>query len=471
MNENLFAVIEKAVANRDAACFITEKGVRLSYDELFRNVGLVACYLTDRGIGPGDRVMVQVPKSIEMVELYLATLKIGAIFVPINTAYKQSEVQYFLDDAEPKLFVTDAREIAREAAGLTPLAESAQRGRDDIAAIVYTSGTTGRSKGAMLTHGNLASNGLALVEAWGFTQEDVLLHTLPVFHVHGLFVALHCALLSNSSVIWLDRFDEDLILERLAQATVMMGVPTYYTRLLANPALTAERAEGIRLFISGSAPLLETAFHAFEQRTGKRIVERYGMSESAIITTNPLVGKRIAGSVGYPLPGVALRVSGGEEIGMIEIRGPNVFAGYWRNPEKTDESFTADGYFITGDLGRTDADGRLWITGRAKDLVISGGYNVYPKELELVIDETEGVIESAVIGVPHPDFGEAVVAVVVGSAEERDVIDFASARLASFKVPKRVFQLPALPRNALGKVEKNKLRDMFGQIFAADHHA
>jgi len=466
MTDSLYAAIRSAIRDESRTCFITEAGEQMSYRDLLEQTGRIARYFESQSIMPGDRIVVQAPKSLELVALYLATLQIGAVFVPLNTAYTQSEIHYFLEDAQPKVFIQDAREIAHLAGALEPLPGCVSRSSSDTAAIVYTSGTTGRSKGAMLSHGNLVSNARALCAAWGFTQDDVLLHALPIFHVHGLFVALHCALLSNCSMAWLARFDETAVLKLLPQVSVMMGVPTFYTRLLATPKFTKEAASKVRLFISGSAPLLETAFHDFEARTGKRILERYGMSEAAIITSNPLEGDRVAGSVGYPLPGIDLRITG-DEIGMIEIRGPNVFSGYWRSQEKTDESFTSDGFFITGDLGRADPDGRVWVTGRAKDLVISGGYNVYPKEIELILDEIEGVTESAVIGVPHPDFGEAVVAVVVGSAEERDVISRAAARLASFKVPKRVFAVSSLPRNALGKVEKNTLRKTFSETFVS----
>jgi malonyl-CoA/methylmalonyl-CoA synthetase len=318
----------------------------------------------------------------------------------------------------------------------------------------------------MLTHGALAANALALHEAWGFTPDDVLLHALPIFHVHGLFVALHCAFLSGCPMVWLNRFDEAAVLERLSGATVMMGVPTFYTRLLAHPGLTREATAHMRLFISGSAPLLESAFEAFEARTGHRILERYGMSEAVIITTNPLEGERKPGSVGFPLPGVDLRIGGGEETGVIEIRGPSVFSGYWRMPEKTAEEFTADGFFITGDVGRLDADGRLWISGRAKDLIISGGYNVYPKEVELILDEQPGVRESAVIGVPHPDFGEGVVAVVEGQGDEAALIAALRGRLAGYKTPKRVVFVEALPRNAMGKIQKALLRRTYAGLFA-----
>jgi len=308
---------------------------------------------------------------------------------------------------------------------------------------------------------------VALHEAWGFTADDVLLHALPVFHVHGLFVALHCALLSGCPMVWLPKFVDAEVLAGLAQATVMMGVPTFYTRLLANPDFKREKAAGVRLFISGSAPLLPSTFAEFEERTGQRILERYGMSEAVIITTNPLAGGRLPGSVGYPLPGVDLRIGGGEQTGVIEIRGPSVFSAYWRMPEKTAEEFTSDGYFITGDVGRRDPDGRVWISGRAKDLIISGGYNVYPKEIELVFDELPGVVESAVIGVPHPDFGEGVVAVVLGQGDEAAMIAQSRRQLAAYKTPKRVVFLDELPRNAMGKVQKNLLRERFADLFRA----
>jgi malonyl-CoA/methylmalonyl-CoA synthetase len=333
--------------------------------------------------------------------------------------------------------------------------------------LIYTSGTTGRSKGAMLSHGNLAANAVALHRIWGFSPDDVLLHALPIFHVHGLFVALHCAFLSGAPMVWLPKFDDAQVMAGLARSTVMMGVPTFYTRLLANPAFTREAAQHMRLFICGSAPLLESTFAEFEDRTGMRILERYGMSEAVIITSNPLVGERIPGSVGYPLPGVQLRIGGGAETGVIEIRGPSVFSGYWRMPEKTAEEFTADGWFITGDVGRTDPDGRVWISGRAKDLIISGGYNVYPKEIELVLDELPGVVESAVIGVPHPDFGEGVVAVLIGQGEEAAIVAQARAQLAAFKAPKRVVFVEDLPRNAMGKVQKNLLRERYAALFEA----
>jgi malonyl-CoA/methylmalonyl-CoA synthetase len=399
--------------------------------------------------------------------IYLGVLKAGAVFLPLNAAYTSSEVDYFVKDAEPRVFITDAEGFVAEARAARPLTTAVPRGDDDLAALVYTSGTTGRSKGAMLSHGNVAANALALHEIWGFTPDDVLLHALPIFHVHGLFVALHCAFLSGAPMVWLAKFDDARVLDGLARCTVMIGVPTFYARLLANPDFTRQRASHMRLFISGSAPLLESTFADFEARTGQRILERYGMSEAVIITSNPLDGERIPGSVGYPLPGVELRIGGGAETGVIEIRGPSVFGGYWRMPEKTAEEFTADGFFITGDVGRQDPDGRVWISGRAKDLIISGGYNVYPKEIELVLDELAGVTESAVVGVPHPDFGEGVVAVVIGAGEEAALISACRQQLAPYKAPKRIVFVDELPRNAMGKVQKNLLRERFSSLFMA----
>jgi malonyl-CoA/methylmalonyl-CoA synthetase len=468
MSHNLYDSLAAAFpADRSRPVFLHPDGSALSYGALEDSVARTAAHLVEKeGVEPGDRVALLVEKTAESVILYLATLKAGAIFVPINPAYTPSEVSYFVENGEPRLLVEDAAAFVARAASAAPLTASVPRAADDLAAIIYTSGTTGRSKGAMLSHGNLLENARALHALWGFTPDDVLLHALPIFHVHGLFVALHCALLSGAPMLWLAKYDDAEVMAALPRATVMMGVPTFYTRLLANPAFTQERAAGMRLFISGSAPLLATTFAEFEERTGMRILERYGMSEAVIITSNPLHGERIAGSVGYPLPGVELRIDGGE-IGVIQIRGPSVFGGYWRMPEKTAEEFTADGWFITGDVGRQDPDGRVWISGRAKDLIISGGYNVYPKEVELVLDDVPGVIESAVVGVPHPDFGEAVVAVVMGEAGEETLIAEARARLAHYKIPKRVVRVDELPRNAMGKVQKNVLRERLAGLFGS----
>ena len=466
MSANLYDLLAaRFPTDRSRPCFLLSDGSAISYGALEAGAAQVAGRLRAEGVKPGDRVALQAEKSAEVIMIYLGVLKAGAVFLPLNSAYTSAEVDYFLGDAEPKVFVTDPPAWVAEARHHPAMVETIPREAADLASLIYTSGTTGRSKGAMLSHGNLADNALALHAAWGFTPEDVLLHALPIFHVHGLFVALHCALLSGCPMVWLPKFADADVLAGLKRATVMMGVPTFYTRLLANPAFTREASAGVRLFISGSAPLLPSTFDEFEARTGQRILERYGMSEAVIITTNPLHGGRIAGSVGYPLPGVELRIAGGEETGVIQIKGPSVFSGYWRMPQKTAEEFTADGFFITGDVGRQDPDGRVWISGRAKDLIISGGYNVYPKEVELVLDEMPGVSESAVIGVPHPDFGEGVVAVVIGEGDESALIAEARRQLAAYKAPKRVVFVDELPRNTMGKVQKNLLRERFAGLF------
>ncbi|MEL6503981.1 MAG: malonyl-CoA synthase [Pseudomonadota bacterium] len=456
------------------------------------------------GVKAGDRVAVQVPKSMEAVMLYLATVRCGAVFLPLNTAYTKAEVRYFLEDAEPRLFVCDpARreefsDLANDTMALETMGvwldeegdygsllvdngeahsfDSMPRAADDLAAILYTSGTTGRSKGAMLSHANLLSNSQTLADYWRFTKDDVLLHALPIFHTHGLFVATNVALLAGCRLIFMGKFDVDTIIEHMPQATALMGVPTFYTRLLDEPRFTRDLASSMRLFISGSAPLLAETHRAFEARTGQRILERYGMTETNMNTSNPYEGERRAGTVGFPLPGVDLRVADADtgkpldqgEIGVLEVKGPNVFQGYWNMPEKTAEEFRADGYFITGDLGRVDDDGYVHIVGRGKDLIIAGGYNIYPKEVETIIDVMEGVLESAVIGVPHPDMGEAVVAVVVPSHKnvtEQAVMDHAGEHLARFKQPRAVFMVDALPRNTMGKVQKNVLRQHYEALF------
>jgi len=466
MTDNLYDLLSRGFpADRSKPCFLLSDGSAISYGALEDGAARVAGHLIAQGVAPGDRVALQAEKSPEAVMVYLGVLKAGAVFLPLNSAYTAAEVDYFRADAEPKLFVADPPAFVAGAHAAAPLAQTVPRAAADLAAIIYTSGTTGRSKGAMLSHGNLAVNAAALHEIWGFTPDDVLLHALPIFHVHGLFVALHCAFLSGAPMAWLPKFADAEVLAGLRRATVMMGVPTFYTRLLANPGFTQEAAAHMRLFISGSAPLLPSTFAEFEARTGMRILERYGMSEAVIITSNPLRGERIAGSVGYPLPGVELRIGAGEATGVLQIRGPSVFGGYWRMPEKTAEEFTKDGFFITGDVGRQDADGRVWISGRAKDLIISGGYNVYPKEVELVLDELPGVIESAVIGVPHPDFGEGVVAVVMGAGDEAAIIAEARRQLAAYKAPKRVVFVDELPRNTMGKVQKNLLRARYAALF------
>jgi len=469
MNRNLYALLaSRFPADRSKPVFRMLDGSAVTYGELEQGAGRLAALLKAKGVAVGDRIAVQAPKSVEMVMLYLATLKVGAALLPLNTAYTQAEVNYFVGDAEPSLFVTDPVALAAEAKDLAPLEATHEAAPEDLAAILYTSGTTGRSKGAMLSHAALAANGQALTDAWGFTEADVLLHALPIYHVHGLFIALHCVFLAGASAVWLPKFDDAEVLAALPRSTAMMGVPTFYSRLLANPNFDRKASETIRVFICGSAPLLPSTFAEFEARTGQRILERYGMSEAAIITSNPLNGERLAGSVGFPLPGVDLRVA---DDGIVQIKGPSVTSGYWRNPGKTAEAFTADGYFITGDIGRLDETGRLWLSGRSSDLIISGGLNVYPKEIELVLDEMVGVVESAVIGCPHPDFGEAVVAVVAGEGDEALMIAAARTQLAAFKAPKRVFFVEDLPRNAMGKVLKAELRRRYAGTFGASAEA
>jgi len=501
---NLYALFLERFPRDPAALFLDgTDGRRLRYSEVPERTGRILSLLQQLGVQKGERVVVQVDKSIEAVLLYLACLRAGAIYIPLNTAYTPSEVGYFLTDATPRVFVcTPGNQerlaaVADEcgvpavlglgAAGEGDLIEALEAqpaseqivevAGDDLAAILYTSGTTGRSKGAMLSHANLSANARVLYDYWHWQPGDVLLHALPIFHVHGLFVALHCALLGGSRVIFLPRFNADQILAALPEASVMMGVPTFYTRLLERRDSTRELCAGMRLFISGSAPLLAETHREFEVRTGHRILERYGMTEAGMITSNPYDGERIAGTVGFALPGVGARVTDDQgrelprgEAGVLEISGPNVFRGYWKMPEKTAEEFRPDGWFITGDIAVMAEDGRVTIVGRAKDLIISGGFNVYPKEIESQIDDLPGVKESAVIGVPHPDFGEGVAAVVVpdGSTPvtEASVIGALKDRLARFKQPKRVFVVDELPRNTMGKVQKNVLRQTYKDIFA-----
>jgi malonyl-CoA/methylmalonyl-CoA synthetase len=495
MNANLYALFERHFPDgAEQPCLVVPNGPVIHYDDLASASAQVAHALVAAGCRPGDRVAVQVDKDWRVLALYLGCLRAGLVYLPLNSGYQKTELAYFFGDAEPRVIVCTSERLgviatlARDATVLTipelfdraasqPTAfDTLERAPDDLAAILYTSGTTGRSKGAMLTHRNLASNGLSLVEIWGFTRGDVLLHALPIYHVHGLFVAIHCALLSGSRMLWLPKFDAAEVTALLPRATVMMGVPTFYSRLLAEAAFDRERCRSIRLFVSGSAPLLAETFEAFRERTGHAILERYGMTEAGMITSNPLDGARVGGTVGKPLPGVDVRITGEggrpcgtETIGSVEIRGPNVFAGYWRMPEKTREEFTADGWFRTGDVGEWVGDGLargyLRLVGRAKDLIITGGLNVYPKEIEERIDEMDGVEESAVIGVPDSDFGEAVAAVVVGkpghTLTEASVIAALKGEIASFKVPKRVHFADELPRNAMGKVQKALLRERF----------
>jgi len=478
----------------------TPEGRIVTYGDLHAGSARIANVLQARGIVPGDRVAVQVEKSPEAILLYLACLRAGAIFLPLNTAYTPAEISYFLGDAKPRVFVCDpgAREklapVAAQAgvahvetlgadgdgslmAAAGAASESfadAARGPDDLAAILYTSGTTGRSKGAMLSHDNLASNALTLVDYWRFTADDVLIHALPIYHTHGLFVAMNTLLLAGGSMFFLPKLDPDLMIGLMSRgATSMMGVPTFYTRLLAHPGLTREATKSMRLFVSGSAPLLAETHREWTARTGHAILERYGMTETNMNTSNPYDGDRVPGAVGFPLPGVSARITNPEtgealkqgEIGMIEVKGPNVFKGYWEMPEKTAAEFRKDGFFITGDLGHIGEDGYLRITGRDKDLVISGGYNVYPKEVEEALDALDGVLESAVFGLPHADLGEAVTAVVVpriGATLDPAALRAAvRGRLAGYKLPKRIVIAASLPRNVMGKVQKAELRKTY----------
>jgi len=490
--------------DRGRCAFETHDGRYFTFGDIEQGSAKIANWIASLDLPPASRIAVQVEKSVEAVMLYLATLRSGMVFLPLNTAYRESEIGYFIQDAEPAVVVCSPaheswiRPIAQAngcrhvmtlgeaaygslitAASAFPVSAGVVAVRpDDLAAILYTSGTTGRSKGAMLSHRNLASNAQTLQRFWHWHPGDVLLHALPIFHVHGLFVALHGALINGSRSLWLPRFDLDAIMAMLPRATVMMGVPTFYVRLVADPRLHPDLVRGMRLFISGSAPLLQETFAAFHDRTGHVILERYGMSETIMLTSNPYGGERRAGTVGVPLPGVGVRLTADGKtlrrprselsaIGAVEVRGPNVFSGYWRMPEKTREEFTSDGWFRTGDMGRWDQDGYLHLVGRSKDLIITGGYNVYPKEIEMLIDDMPGVEESAVIGLPHPDFGEAVTAVVVpGRGAVLDTQAMLAAlrgKIAAFKVPKRMIVVENLPRNAMGKVQKNLLRETYGR--------
>ena len=504
-NQNLFTALRAAFPeDLDATAIETDRGLNYSWRDAERATAMLANLLGSLDLPPGARIAVQVEKSVEAAMLYLATLRAGYVFLPLNTAYQSAEIEYFIGNAEPAVVVCSSRNfgwvskiafkagtaqvftldddrsgtLLERAALCSDRHSVAEVGADDLAAILYTSGTTGRSKGAMLTHGNMLSNALVLRDYWGWRPGDVLIHALPIFHVHGLFVALHGALINGSKMIWLARFDPALVLRKLPEATVFMGVPTLYVRLLAEPGLNREACRHMRLFIAGSAPLLIETFKDWQTRTGHTILERYGMSETVMLTSNPYEGgERRGGTVGFPLPGVSLRVQGDDgktlpagEIGGIQVKGPNVFRGYWRMPEKTAEEFTADGYFKTGDVGLVDALGYISIVGRSKDLIISGGYNVYPAEIEGYINELPGVAESALVGVPHPDFGEVGVAVVVaraGASLDPDAITAGlKARLANFKIPKRCFVVEDLPRNTMGKVQKNLLREQHKALFA-----
>jgi len=503
---HLFDLIRTRMPALEKRCIETEDGKVFTYGDVVAGSARLANALIQLGVEPGDRVAVQVEKSPEALLLYLATVRAGAVFLPLNPGYALREVEYFVQDAEPRVVVCspgrqdDIQRVAgivrvetlgqaadgslmEHARAQSPDFEDRPRGADDLAAILYTSGTTGRSKGAMLTHANLGSNALALVDHWRFTRDDVLIHALPIFHTHGLFVASNVALLSGATMLFFNRFDTAQVIAAFPRATAMMGVPTFYVRLLADPALASARLDRMRLFVSGSAPLLAETFNAWRERTGHAILERYGMTETNMNTSNPYDGERRPGTVGMPLPGVELRIAvpgtgaplATGEIGMIEVRGPNVFKGYWRMPEKTAQEFRADGFFITGDLGMVDGEGYVHIVGRGKDLIISGGFNIYPKEVETEIDLLPGVAESAVIGLAHPDFGEGVTAVVVrqpgASIDEANVIAGLKDRLARFKQPKRVLFVDELPRNTMGKVQKNLLREQYQALYSSGSDA
>ncbi len=504
MNANLYTLLEAGFpSDKDACCIETQDGRYYSWRDLERASARIANLLASLNLAPDARIAVQVEKSPEALFLYLATLRAGYTYLPLNTAYQAAEVEYFIGDAEPAVvvcspknfgwvtqlafkagtehvFTLDEPRQGKNSGSLLARAalqpdrfDSVQRQPDQLAAILYTSGTTGRSKGAMLSHANLAANARVLHEYWHWQAGDVLLHALPLFHVHGLFVAVHGALLNGSKMIFLPKFDAAQVIRQLPRTTVFMGVPTYYVRLLAEPGFTHAICAHMRLFISGSAPLLRDTFHAFTERTGHTILERYGMSETNMLTSNPYHGPRLAGTVGRPLPGVTVRVVDAatsapcapQQPGAVQVKGPNVFQGYWRMPAKTAEEFTADGYFKTGDIGQWNAEGYLTIVGRSKDLIITGGYNVYPKEIELALDQLDGVQESAVIGLPHADYGEAVAAVVIPQAgaalDAAHLIAALKGRLAGFKIPKQVFFQDQLPRNTMGKVQKNLLRERY----------
>ena len=507
MNNNLFAALRAAFpSDLDAVAVETDDGLRYAWRDLDRATAMLANLLQSLGLPAGARVAVQVEKSVEAMMLYLATLRAGYVFLPLNTAYQSAEIAYFIENAEPAVVVCSPKNfgwvskiafkagtqnvftlgddrtgsLLERAAHCSDQHAVAEVKADDLAAILYTSGTTGRSKGAMLTHGNLLSNALVLKDYWGWKPGDVLIHALPIFHVHGLFVALHGALINGSKMIWLAKFDPKLVVQKLPEATVFMGVPTLYVRLLAEPGLNRDACRNMRLFVAGSAPLLIDTFSEWQQRSGHTILERYGMSETAMLTSNPYRsqdGERRGGTVGFALPGVSLRVRGDDgralgtgEIGGIEVKGPNVFKAYWRMPEKTKDEFTADGWFKTGDVGKIDDRGYITIVGRSKDLIISGGYNVYPAEIEGYVNDMPGVAESALVGVPHPDFGEVGVAVVIARSGVQlsgdAVLASLKAQLANFKIPKKCFVVPELPRNTMGKVQKNLLREQYKGLFA-----
>ncbi|NQW94874.1 MAG: malonyl-CoA synthase [Polaromonas sp.] len=503
-NNNLFAALRAAFpADLNEIAVETDNGLYYSWRDIERATAMLANLLVSLKLPAGARIAVQVEKSVEAMLLYLATLRAGYVFLPLNTAYQSAEVEYFIGNAEPAVVVCSKKNfgwvskiafkagtqsvftldddrtgsLLERAAHCSDQHTIAVKASDDLAAILYTSGTTGRSKGAMLSHGNMNSNALVLKDYWGWKKGDVLIHALPIFHVHGLFVALHGALINGSKMIWCAKFDPKFVVRKMPDATVFMGVPTLYVRLLNDPGLDKKAVRNMRLFVAGSAPLLIETFNEWQVRTGHTILERYGMSETAMLTSNPCQGERRGGTVGFALPGVNLRVQdddgkalGIDEIGGIQVKGPNIFKGYWRMPEKTKEEFTVDGFFKTGDVGKIDSQGYITIVGRSKDLIISGGYNVYPAEIEGYINDLPGVAESALVGVPHPDFGEVGVAVVIAKAgatlQADALIASLRSKLANFKIPKQCFVVAELPRNTMGKVQKNLLREQHKSLFA-----
>jgi malonyl-CoA/methylmalonyl-CoA synthetase len=510
-NSNIYANLrEQFPADLDSIAVETDNGLYYSWRDIERGSAMMANLLEGLKIPRGSRVAVQVEKSVEAMMLYLATLRAGLVFLPLNTAYQSAEMKYFITNAEPAVVVCSSKNfgwvskiaftcgaqsvfsldddrtgsLLDRSVHCSDIHRCSHNADGDLAAILYTSGTTGRSKGAMLSHGNMLSNAVVLKEYWGFQTGDVLIHALPIFHVHGLFVAIHAALINGSKMIWLNKFDPKAVIAAMPRATVFMGVPTLYTRMLGEAALTKSAAKNMRLFIAGSAPLLKETHEEWEQRTGHKILERYGMSETVMLTSNPYAqdaryknqSERRAGTVGFPLPGVSLRIAGDDgkilpvgEIGGIQVKGANVFAGYWRMPEKTVEEFTADGFFKTGDVGKQDERGYVHIVGRSKDLIISGGYNVYPAEIEGYINELPGVAESALIGVPHPDFGEVGIAIVIAKpgadVKPEAILAALKSKLANFKIPKRCEIVAELPRNTMGKVQKNLLREQYRAVF------
>ncbi|MDG2301636.1 MAG: AMP-binding protein [Acidimicrobiales bacterium] len=497
MESNLFQVLRERGAKYPSNVFLRDpERSPLSYSECFRMSGQYAAALEKCGVKEGDRVLVKVEKSIDAVALYLACLQSGAVYVPSNPKNTVEETAYLFQDAEPSLVVfshensqsVDARSetLGRGHGSLTSLADSlqgtdevTQRSGSDLAAMLYTSGTTGKPKGAMLTHRGLIANAIALHDIWGFESEDILLHCLPIFHVHGLFVALHCAMLSASEVIFLNKFDPESIISNMSEATVMMGVPTHYARLLGDSRFDHDLCAHMRLFTSGSAPMSELVHEKFQRQTSHRILERYGMTEAGIITSNPLEGERIPGTVGFPLPDMELRVAQDDrecdidELGVVEVRGSHLFSGYWRQLEKTAAAFTKDGYLITGDIGSLDKHGRVSLQGRSNDMIISGGENIYPKEVELYLEEIPNVNECVVVGLPHPDLGEAVTAFLIpdGDFSEVAVGEYFKSRIASYKQPKKYVLVDSLPRNAMGKIQRSKLRDEYSTLFFdADNH-